>query len=170
MRKLDDKQKELDSLKDELSLQVNLKNEIFDLKARLEELTADVKKKDELLTQGSSLEIKDTETYKMLMRDYDNLTQDFENVRVDLSNCQFELRDQISRMEEMEGENEQIKFKSNILDKFFQINVRNPSQLLEDYQNGFLDDQQVLSKLQLNDSLEAGTSLRPVSKYNLQFD
>ena len=65
-KKLEDKQKELDSLKEELSQQVQLKNEIFDLKARLEELTQDVKKKDELLTKGSSIEIKETETFRQI--------------------------------------------------------------------------------------------------------
>ena len=89
-KKLEDKQKELDSLKDELSQQVQLKNEIFDLKARIEELTQDVKKKDELLTKGSSIEIKETEEYRSLQRDLETLTTDYEEMRTQLSDSQYD--------------------------------------------------------------------------------
>ena len=125
-RKLEDKQKEVDGMKEELSQQVHLKNEIFDLKAKIEELTEDVTKKDDLLTKGSSIEIRETEIYKSLQRDYNNLTKDYEAVRADLSNAQYEIRENMQRAEFLESENLDIKFRSNILEKFFSINAKNP--------------------------------------------
>jgi hypothetical protein len=70
----------------------------------------------------------------------------------------------------MEIMHEEVRFKSNILEKLFTIHTREPKKILEDYQNGILEDHEVISKLTIDESLEDGTSTRPVTRFNLIFD
>ena len=88
-----DKDREMDTLREEMKEQVKLKNEIFDLKQTIQDLRAEIAKKDLEREQGLEMNLEDTQLVKTLRSEMMQVEKDYDEARNELVHTKYALNE-----------------------------------------------------------------------------